>query len=265
MEDHLRGGTRPRDGQGRLVASRRGSALEACHVEAVRGRARIGCAADDDLLDLLPVRRGDAEGAVLVHADMVRIRGDRVGGRRVLVVFNLHTLGRGGEAGAVGAIRRRRPALGVRIRREGHRTAARGITATAARRAAIVQRVEVRLAGNGFRRIALVVHQLAADNDLVADLDVGLAGLELLVPEIQDPEAVELLRLRAVVGNVEGSITIGAALGESAAGGNTGNLALHVHVVRAVVFRVGSHRRHRRRCSCSSGRPGCCRPPAGYR
>ena len=98
-----------------------------------------------------------------------------------------------------------------------------------------VQGVHISLAGHRLGRVAAIVHELAADDDFVAHLDVGLAALELLVAQIQDPEAVELTGRSAVLGNVERGIAEGAALGEGAVVRDAGNLALHIHFTRGVV------------------------------
>ena len=61
-----------------------------------------------------------------------------------------------------------------------------------------VERIQVGLAGNSLRGVAPIVHQLAEDDDVVAHLDVGLAGLELLVAESVWPASNFLLpRYRA--------------------------------------------------------------------
>ena len=150
-------------------------------------------------------------------------------------VFPLHH-----ETGAIGPVRPGGPAPGGIGRLEGDRRCiGRRAAATAAARN---QRVEVSLAGDGLGRVALVVHQLAADDHVVADLDVGLALRELRVAEIEDAEAVELILLRAVVGNVEGRVAIGAAFGEGTLALDPGNPALHVHVVRRFIIGIARPR-----------------------
>ena len=102
-----------------------------------------------------------------------------------------------------------------------------------------VQRVKMGLAGHRLRRVATVIHQLAEDDDFVPHLDVGLAGLEFLVAQVQDPVAVELVFLRAVVGDIEGGVSVGTALREGALVRNAGDLALHIDIAGRVINVVG--------------------------
>ena len=81
----------------------------------------------------------------------------------------------------------------------------------------------------------MIIHQLAVNHDLITNLDVGLACLVLLVAKVQDAEAVELTRLRAISGDVERGIAISAALGEGALVCDTGDLALYIDIVGLVV------------------------------
>ena len=97
-----------------------------------------------------------------------------------------------------------------------------------------VQGIEVRRIGHGLGRVAAVVHELAADHDLVAHLDVG-AGRVLLVAEIEDAVGIELTVLGSVVGNVEGRVPESAAFPEGTGVGDAGDLALHEHLVRGIV------------------------------
>ena len=61
-------------------------------------------------------------------------------------------------------------------------------------------------------RIALVVDDLAAEDDLVADLDVRLAGGPFLIAQIIGLEGIELgAGSRAVVGDIEIRIPVGSA------------------------------------------------------
>ena len=53
------------------------------------------------------------------------------------------------------------------------------------------------------------------DDNVVTDLDVGLAGCEFLVAKVQDAEAVELIG-RPVFRDEERGVAIGAALREGA-------------------------------------------------
>ena len=55
-----------------------------------------------------------------------------------------------------------------------------------------VEGINIRVVGIGLRGIAMIVHKLTADDDLVSDLDVGLAALEFLVAKIHGPEHLEL-------------------------------------------------------------------------
>ena len=64
-----------------------------------------------------------------------------------------------------------------------------------------------------FGGIALIVHEFAVDNDLVAYLDVGLVGGVGLVAEVRHPVAIELGILEALVADVEAGIAVSAALG----------------------------------------------------
>jgi hypothetical protein len=60
----------------------------------------------------------------------------------------------------------------------------------------------VALAGDRLRGFTLVVHQFGRYNHFVAHFDIRAGGV-LGIVEVQDAEAVELVTLRAIVGDVE--------------------------------------------------------------
>ena len=115
VEDDLGGRTFPSHGQSRLVAGRGSATFKSRHIEAIGGRTSIRSAANDNLLNLLPIRCSDAKGRVLIHAHMVLIRCNQ--GRRgcVLVVTDVQPLRRSTEADAVSTVSRRCPTLSTGI------------------------------------------------------------------------------------------------------------------------------------------------------
>ena len=157
-------------------------------------------------------------------------------------VFPLHH-----ETGAIGPVRPGGPAPGGIGRLEGDlrcigRRAAAGTGHS-------VERIEMALVLNGHRRVPLVIHQDAVDDHFVTYLDVG-AGSIFLPAEIQRAEHLELVGLLAVCGNVETGVAEGPAPNESAVVGDSGDLALHVHLFRLLEVVIG------RPCQVLDGRDG---------
>ena len=85
---------------------------------------------------------------------------------------------------------------------------------------------------HGLRGVALVVDDLAADDDIVIHLDVGIAARPLLVAEVEGLEHIELVGISLVVYDVECGIAVGAAC--LIGGGDGRDDAMDVDVVRAL-------------------------------
>ena len=114
-----------------------------------------------------------------------------------------------------------------------------------------VEGVEIGLASYCFRCVATIIHQLTVDNDLVADLDVSIACLELLVAQIKDAEAVEFAALFSIFRDIEGCVAIGAAFGEGAFVSDAGNLAFHIDIASGIVGVVVRPSEIFHRCGCT--------------
>ena len=234
LEDHLVGSTVPRaylvcggvglDGSGATFQHSEvlailavvvivGLELDAGHVYAFRGR--------------------DGNDGAFVHAGRILIRRNDGIGRTMLVNANLDTLDGGFKAGTVSSIRAFRPGVLV--------GELDGITFDVFARflffAALTRNkaVEIGLVAGSLGSISLVIHHLAANNDLVAHLYRRVIGRELLVVQIQDTEAVEAFRIGlAVFRNIEGAIAIIVGL---ILIGDGGNNTLHINIVFALRIR----------------------------
>ena len=78
------------------------------------------------------------------------------------------------------------------------------------------------------------------DDDLITDLDVRLAGLELLVTKVKGTVNVELAITLAILGNKERGVAKGTTFGEGSIIGNPAYLALHIDIFGCLVVFVGS-------------------------
>ena len=79
-----------------------------------------------------------------------------------------------------------------------------GISATAGAAGVLCNAVKrVNISTCGLRGIALVVHQLTVDDNLIANLDVGLAGFELLVLKIKNMVSIKLCSVLAGLCDIE--------------------------------------------------------------
>ena len=231
LEDHLVGSTVPRaylvcggiglDGSGATFQHSEvlailavvvivGLELDAGHVYAFRGR--------------------DGNDGAFVHAGRILVRGNDGRGRGMLIDTNLDTLDGGFKAGAVSGVRTGRPSVLV--------GELDGITFDVFARflffAALTRNkaVKISLIAGSLRCISLVIHHLAANNDLVAHLYRRVIGRELLVVQIQDTEAVEAFRIGlAVFRNIEGAIAIIVGLILELDGGDD---TLHINIVFAL-------------------------------
>ena len=71
-----------------------------------------------------------------------------------------------------------------------------------------VERIQICAVLDGLGSVAVIVHQLAVDDDFITCLDLGIAFLELLVAEIQGAVYVEFVGFLAVIGNIECTVAV---------------------------------------------------------